>query len=791
MRERIAKLKNVLLNAKPSLSAERIVLATEAYQKYAGEPIYLHRAHVFEYVLDHKQIVIRDGELLAGSMTELVRAAAVFPEYSSGRMWLKEQLPTMSKRKSDPLYLTEEDTQKILNCLDWWDGKSTEDLMDAYVPQYLKDCERAGVFKSGGKGLCSSAINANFKRMFELGFRGHIDLCKQKIEELITEGINVDKQRRVEYWQATIIALEAAIRYSHRHADYAEDMALHTSDPVRKHELKKLAEICRRVPEYSPRTFYEAVQFQWFMHVLHHIEANAMATSLGRFDQNLYSYYANDIKNGILTPDDAVELIESLFLKVTSLIYMNDNYYSQADAGYPMWQILMIGGVDEHGEDASNELSYLVLDATEELKIAQPAVALRVSPKMPESLLRKGVEMNQKGMANPAFFNDEVAQQTVINKGADIEQARDWLIIGCVEPHPGCGVSDGSPVGGNINAPKCLEIALHNGVDPVSGLKLGPETGDPRNFKSIEEVIKAVQTQLDYFWDLHMKVYRMTSSLQATHLPMIYQSVCVDGCIESGESIQEGGCVMPYTNIFIAGPSTVADSIMAIDYAVFKDNVLTMDELIHLCDTNFEGNERMRQYLLNKTPKFGNDIPEVDEMITEFLAKSFAKVNGENDGRHNGKFSAGNQSQTHNVTLRRYCGATPSGRMAYTALSDNASPTMGRDTSGPTAAANSVAHLHPENFHGGCLYNTRFDPHGVTGERGVQIIEGLVKNFCDEGGYHVQINVVDDATLRDAQKNPENYRDLVVRVAGYLAYFTELDREVQDVLISRTAHLAS
>lgn len=789
MNERITMLKKEFMEYKPALSAERVVLATEAYKKFAGEPVYLHRAHVLAYVLDHKAVVIRDNELLVGSMTEKLRAAIVFPEYASSLMWLREQLPRMSTRKSDPMNLSPEEEQAIMGCLDFWDGKSTEDLVTAAFPQQLRDCEKAGVFKSGGKGLTASAITPNYKKLFEEGLRGMIQRCQANIDQAVEEGLDVDKQRKVQFWQATVIVLEAVIRYSHRHADEAERLAAACADKQRQAELLEIARICRKVPEFSPETLHEALQFQWMVQLINNIEGSSYSSSLGRMDQNLIDYYKADLASNRITRERAVELISCMFLKASTVFYMNDEYYSQADAGYPTWQILMIGGVDKYGNDCCNELTDVILDVAADLRVAQP-LALRVTKDMPEAIWHKAVWMNQQGMGNPAFFNDDVAQACVLQKGCTLEEARDWYIIGCVEPQPGCGGSDGPATGGNINFPKILEVTLHNGLDPITGLQVGPQTGDPASFKSMQELMDAFETQCDFFWNLHMKAYRMTNAIQATYLPMIYQSSLITGCIEHGESLQEGGANQSYTSIFITAPSTLADSLMAIDYAVFRDKLLDMQELVNICDANFDGHERIRQYLLNKPPKFGNDNPEVDEMITDFLVRFFKRSSLLPDGRHNGRFTLGNQSQTHNVPLGRFVGATPDGRLAFTPLSDNASPSMGRDTSGPTASANSVAHLHPENFHGGCLYNTRFDPNGVAGEKGIQIIEGVVKNFCHEGGYHLQINVVDDATLRKAQAEPENYRDLVVRVAGYLAYFTELDHEVQDVIISRTAHLA-
>ncbi len=790
MTDRVAMLKEALLHVKPGLSAERVLLATEAYKKYAGEPIYLHRAHVLEYVLDNKAVVIRDGELLAGSLTEKLRAAAIFPEYNSTKMWLRKELPGMSTRKSDPMEISKEDVDKVLACFDYWDEKSTEDIVTKAFPQYYRDCERVGVFKSGGKGLCSSAVTPNYLKLFKEGFQGMINRCQANIDKVIEEGMTLDKQKKVQYWQAVIIALNAVIRYSCRLADEAEHQAAECKDNIRKEELTELARICRKVPKCPPDTFYEAIQFQWMTQVVCNIEASSYSTSLGRMDQNFIEFYRNDLEAGRIDRDRAIELISCLFIKSTTVFYMNDEYYSQADAGYPTWQILSIGGVDSDGNDACNELTDIILDVASDLRIAQP-VALRVTPDTPEEIWHKAIWMNQQGMGNPAFYNDVTAQKMVIEQGATVEEARDWVITGCVEPKPGTGIADGSATGGNINFPKILEVTLHNGTDPVTGIEIGPKTGDPSTWKDIDDVMSAFEKQCDYFWDLHMRAYRMTNAIQATYLPTIYQSSLIGGCIENGESLQEGGCYKPFTNVFITAPSTIADSMMAIKYAVFVDKMITMEELIALCDKNFEGNERMRQYLVNRPPKFGNDNSEADELINGFLKRFWEKGSLKIDGRHNnGRFALGNQSQTHNVPLGRCVGATPDGRLAFTPLSDNASPAMGRDTNGPTAAANSVAHLPNEHFHGGCLYNTRFDPHGVAGEDGIKIMKGVVKGFCEQGGYHLQINVVDDATLRKAQEKPEDYRDLVVRVAGYLAYFTELDHEVQDAIISRTAHLA-
>ncbi len=789
MTDRIAQLRENQRAAKPAISAERLLLATKAYKKYAGEPVWLFRAHILEYVLDRKAIVIRVGELLLGSATEKIRAGLIFPEYSSGLMWLKNELPGMTTRATDPMDMTPEECKAILECLDYWDGKSTEDIMNATMPQFIKDAETVGAFKSGGRGLSSSAISMNFKRMLSHGFRWHIEDCQRRIREAYETPMTLEKEQKVLYWQSLIIVMEAVIRYAHRNADEAERLAAQAPTEQRRAELLEMARICRKVPEYPPETFWEALQHEWMMHVVMHIECNAHSTQLHRFDVWFYPYYEKDLAAGRIDRERGIELIEQLMLKVDSLFFIADNYYAKANAGLPTWQNMHLGGYTADGEDACNELTDMALDAAYEMHLSNPPFILRYNRKTSEKIVRKACKMIQEGLANPAFFSDDMAMKIVLNKGGTLEEARDWCTTGCVETMPGCGQADGSPIGGYLNMPKILELTLHNGKDPRTGLEVGLKTGDPRTFRSIDEFVAAYQKQLHHFADLHTYAVNATMSVQAYYLPCVYHSIFLDGCIERGKTIQEGGANYLFNSLFMAGPATAADSINAIEYAVFQEHKLTMDELIHLCDTNFEGNEALRQYLINRAPKYGNDIERIDQRLADIIEDLAHYYQNIRDCR-GGRYSAGNMTQTHNVPLGSYCGATPDGRLAFTPISDNASPMMGRDTSGPTASANSVAKMHIEHNHAAQLYNTRFDPNSVSGENGIKIIEGVFRNYCENGGYHIQANVVDNETLRKAQKDPENYRDIVVRVSGYLAYFTELDEAVQQTIIDRTIHLA-
>ena len=789
MNDRVAKLKQSFIAHRPAVSAERLVLATEAYKKYAGEPVYLFRAHVFAYVLDHKAIIINDGELLVGTMTEQERAGVVFAEYSSGQLWLKGELPGMPTRPTDPLQVTPEDQKTILEYLDYWDGKSTEDIMAATMPPKILEAEGLGIFKSGGRGLCSGCISPNFDRVLQHGFRWHIQQCQAYINEAFATPMTVEKQKKVDYWRASIIALEAGIRYSHRYADEAERQAA-TAEPERRAELLEIARICRKTPEFAPETFHEAIQHQWFMHLLIHIESNASANQLGRMDVHLYPFYAKDLAAGRITRERAQELVEMIIIKVNTLFFLADNYYSKANAGLPTWQVLHVCGLDAAGNDASNPLSAIILDAVNDMHMAQPPVAFRYNRKTDPQLVRQAIEMNQRGLANPAFFSDDTLMKNVMLQGANLEQARDWVSCGCQEPEPGGGISDGSSIGGYLNGPKCLELALHNGVDPVSGHEVGPRTGDPRTFTDIRQLQAALLEQIKYFTDLHLAALNATMSVQSAYLPCVYNSFLVDGCLESGRSLQEGGAKMNYTNLFFAGAATLGDSLAAIEHAVFKEKRLTMEQLLQLCDTDFQDQELQRLYLINRAPKFGNDIKEVDDMLAEIILQTALYVQSHKDCR-GGLYCCGTMTQTHNVPLGAYVGATPDGRHAGTPFSDNFSPSMGREFAGPTASANSVSRMHHDYNFGGMLYNIRFDPQAVQGDNGQRALDGLVRTYCENGGYHIQMNVVDNATLLKAQEDPDNYRDLAVRVSGYLAYFTELDRAVQDTIIARTAHKLS
>lgn len=784
MRERIKHLKENMLLAKPRVSADWVVLAKQAYQKYAGEPPHIFRAHVLAYVLDHMRLSIFPEELVVGSQSAKQRGVSFHPEYMSGE-WLMASLDSIQTRTTDPFELDSEERALLEEHLEWWYGKSTEVCLDAVLDDEAQRARRLGLLTVGQRTMPSSNTMPNHERLLEEGLSGYIIRCRDQIAHMTRTG--KEAQEQINFWTACILVCQAVIRFAGRYADLAEAQAARQADTRRRQELLAIAENCRVVPAHPPRSFHQAVQFIWFLQLLVHIEANSAGNGFGRFDQYMYPYYRRDLERGRITPEEALELIECLYIKTSELLIVRTDGDAKKFAGYPLWQIMMLGGVDREGADATNALSYLCLEGQNELQLTQPALGLRIHEGTPEELFRKGVQMIQRGIGNPAFFNDKTAIPICLQKGATLEEARDWTVVGCVEPHPGGGGTDASTIGGYINSMKALELVLHNGIDPVSGERVGVETGDPRLFTSKREIVDAVVIQLKHMWDILIRAYNHVVPYHAVHLPVIFASLVMDDCIDKGKCVQEGGARHNYTGVFFCCPASLADAIEAIDYAVFREREVSMEELIRVLDKNFEGEERLRRLLITRPDKFGNDRAGVDRICRDIVAANSQYVQQFKDAR-GGQYCMCNLSQTLNLLFGEYCGATPDGRLAGDPLSDNASPAGGRDLCGPTATVKSVGGAEQLRVWDGTLFNLRFDSNGLRDEAGVKVIQGVIRTFFDDYGEHIQINVVDDATLRAAQDNPDAYRGLVVRVAGYLAFFTDLDRKVQDNIIARTAH---
>ena len=762
------------------------MLETEAYQKFAGEATPIFRAKVVKYIMEHMTTLIMDDELIVGTPTNKYRGANLHPEFQSSTEFYLPELDAFPLRKTDPYDISPEDRELILKTLPYWEGKSMQDMSKKALPADILERIHDDIITVGLTNGVSGETTCDHEKLLAVGLKGYIDECRENIRSTLCS--SKEDQQRVDYWNACIIQCEGLIEYAHRMAAEAERQAAACTDPKRKQELLTVAANCRVVPENPPQTFQQALQLVWFVHVYFHIEVCTTANGFGRFDQYMWPFYEKDVlleKN--ITKDEALEMLECFYLKACEVFEVRDKWYATSFAGYPMWELLVVGGQTPEGKDATNELSYVCLDAASELKTTQPVMAVRVWDGTPEELIRKGCLMIQDGQANPGFFNDNVAMQMALGKGCSMEEARDWTIVGCIQPGPGGGTADGSPDAGYVNMGKMLEFVLHNGVDPETGKLMGLQTGDPREFRNIEEFKDALKKQILHHYKMVTTGYNIMQSMHMTRYPVIFASMVTRGCVETGKSVQEGGAKYSTAGLYITGAANMADSIAAIDTCVFRDKDITMAQLIDALDKNFEGEERLRQLLLNKPAKFGNDDPYVDGIYREMMQFIAKNVQTWPDAR-GGTYSFNVHSQTVNVSHGAVCGATPDGRRAGEAFCDNASPMMGRDMKGPTATVKSVASMGQASFHDGALFNLRFDPKGVQGEKGLASIEGVIKTYFQNGGEHIQINVVDDETLRAAQRTPEKYKGLMVRVAGYMAYFTELDKDAQDTIIYRTAH---
>lgn len=786
MTDRVAKLKERFNAEKPSMSVERAKLATEAVELYATKPAVLQKAYMLKYILENMTIFIQDGELIVGNQADKPRSAPVFPEFTTE--WIYNEVDKFATRESDPMDVSDEDKALIREYFPRWKGKSFDQVVAKELPEEVKHMEQLGFFSVGNQD-CSTGHNLpDYFHLLKKGLKAYQEECQQKIDETVIDSI--EKQHQVNFWNSVIIAIDGAAAYAERYAKLAEEKAAAEKDPARKEELLTIAEACRQVPMGPAKTFQQAVQFVWFIHVIINIESNGHGVSFHRFDQYTNEFYEADLKAGRITEDQAIEIIECFFIKITSIMKLRDAFYSQSFAGYPLWQNFIVGGQTPDGKDGANSVSMLCLKANQAVQTSMPTMSIRYFEGLSQELVDEGIRMIQAGMSTPAFFNDNLVVPMVQEKSnCSIEEARNWGIHGCVQPGV-AGASDGRPSVGYVNTLKCLELVMYNGYDPIAKEQIGPKTGELKDLDTLEKLQQAFYTQMDFFQEKMIHGWNIVSTLHGDRMPMPFASMTIQGCIEQGKSLQEGGAKYHEASAFTVSTANTADAIAAIDTLVNKEKLLTVEELMEALQCNFEGKEDIRQMCLKKAPKYGNDDPYVDAIAADIIrhyAKSLEKFRDSNGG----KFVEEVESQSFNVTEGKCVLATPDGRHDFEAVADNCSPAMGRDVSGPTACVNSVANLDQKNAKAGCLFNLRFDPRSIQGEKGRMVVESVIRTFFKGMGEHIQINVVDDATLRDAQLHPENHRNLLVRVAGYLAYFVELDAEVQEALITRTAHQAT
>lgn len=789
---RINKLKESLLAGTPEIDPERAVLITESYQETEGLPMIIRRAKALEKILENMTIVIRDEELIVGNQTKAPRSSPVFPEFSI--KWLLSELDSLPKRKGDVFLVSQETKEKLQQIAGYWEGKTCQEYAASLMPQAAKDAQSGGVFTVGNYFFNGVGhICVDYAKVLAKGFKGII-------EEALGEARKLDITRpadhkKLQFLNAVVIACNAAIKFAQRFAKEARRLAQETTDPRRKKELEEIAKNCEWVPANPARSFYEALQSFWFVQLIIQLESNGHSISPMRFDQYMYPYLKQDLEKGILDREKAQELLDCLWVKFNDINKVRDEASTKAFGGYPMFQNLIVGGQTPDGLDATNELSFMCLEATAHVRLPQPSISLRVWNKTPDELLFKAAEVSRIGLGMPAYYNDEVIIPALASRGVSLADARDYGIIGCVEPQK-MGKTEGWHDAAFFNMARVLELTINNGRCPgdcstcgagCSTPQLGVETGEFSSFKSFEEFLEAFRKQMAYFVKLLIISDNAVDIAHGTRVPLPFLSSMVADCIKRGKSLQEGGAVYNFTGPQGVGVANVGDSLAAIKYAVFEKKIVSAEELLRALKTNFEGKEELRQRLINEVPKYGNDDDYVDSLAREGALIYCREVEKYTNPR-GGRFQPGLYPVSANVPLGAMTGATPDGRKAGTPLADGVSPVSGRDVKGPTAAVTSVAKLDHHIASNGTLLNQKFHPAAIAGESGIRNLAALVRTFFDQKGFHVQFNVVSKETLLDAQKNPEKYRTLVVRVAGYSAYFTALDKAIQDDIIARTEH---
>ena len=777
--ERIKRLSDKVRDIPVTLCLDRARLITEYYSRPSMEPFMIRRANAYKYVLENKKIFIDDDSILAGHLASRMHAAPLYPDMTA---WLRDDLEELDTRKSDNLQFMPGEKEELRQIVKKWEGRAFGDLTAALSNEELDTLVDIGVFTKGVSNKSTMNHAPFYDELITRGYRYYIDECKEKMANI--GKMTVEKMEQYYTWQSMVIVMEAIIAFAHRYADLAEEMAAECTDEERKQQLLQMAENCRLVPENPPTTFQQGAQFVWFTHLAIMMENNSNDNCIGRFDQYMYPLYKHDIENGV-SEEFIADIIHEFKLKIAEMWEVRTTRESEAYPGCPLWIHMMIGGVLPDGSDGCNELTRLILHCMEDLQTKEPCISFRYHDGVDEETFRLAMAVARKGGSHPAFFNDSTNISHLLSLGHTLEEARDWGICGCIEPSVP-GITDFQSNAGYFNPSKVFEITLHNGVDPLTGKQVGPETGDVRTFTSVKQIMDAYEKQQEYFLDKFMELWDRIVSCHAWTAPTVTGSCFTHGCIEQGRMLQREGAEHRYSAIAFTGVANIADSLEAIDVCVFREKYLTMSELMELIDTDFEGKENIRQLLINKAPKYGNDILEVDEYAHWLNRISNEQVHKYTDGR-DGKMTVVISTQSYNVVLGHLIGALPDGRKAHTALADNASPMIGMDVHGPTAVMKSLGNVDPLLAQSGILVNQRFDPAIVRGDKGLNIIETVIRTYFDsQHGQHIQLNIVDDETLRAAQKEPEKYRNILVRVAGYSAYFVELEKEIQDNIIART-----
>ena len=779
MNERIKYLREKCLSSEPEIFLERALLVTEAYKETTGRPIIIQRALALKKVLEGMTILIEKGELIVGNQSPRLRCPPIHPE--TGASWILKELDQFPKRQADPVMITKENKKKLKECLTFWQEKSLDATVSKLISEQAKQAVEAGLITIGGSGTALGNIAVDYAKVLKIGLEGVIAEIDGQLKRFQVK--DIQDMNKYYYWVAAKTACQAVIQFAARYSKKAEELAKCEPDTLRKKELLAIAKICKKVPAKPAGSFREAIQLLWFIILVLHIESDPHAILYGRFDQYMFPYYLKDMKKGNISDKEVTELLECIWIKATSLLKLQDERSSKAFAGFPLFQNLTIGGQTPSGEDACNPLTNLILDAIADVKVAQPSVALRFHNKISDKILLKSIDVIKLGLGYPAIMNDNIIIPKQLIRGAALEEARDYC-TNCVETDIP-GKTDSRAHSGYVNFPKCLLLALNNGRDMENGEQLGPKTGDYVNFTTFSDLMAAYKKQVKYFIDTIVEAYNIIDSTHASLLPEPFLSSLLDDCNALGQSRQEGGARYNFSGIFGVGLAIVADSLAAVKKFIFDEKLIQMNDLIAPLKNNFEGQEKLRQILINKAPKYGNDNDYVD-LIAKECANYFCQEVQKNRCIRGGSYIAELHSVATHVLFGEKTGATPDGRKAKDTLSDGISPAGGRDTGGPTATMNSVLKVDHMKALQGLLFNQKFNPGILAEDDTKKKFADYIKSFCFSGGHHIQFNMISNETLCKAKKSPEKYRDLLVRVAGYSAFFVELNENTQNEIIART-----
>ena len=783
---RVHKAKERVLATKPSVDLENARILTESFMKTEGEPVAVRKAKGFREQCQQKTVSIWDDELVVGCVGSKIRGGILCPD----TCWpvLDEELDTISTRPQDQFQITEDDKKLFKDFIKPnWNGRSLQEAWRARMPDELRQLmDNAVIFADLRAIRGPGELTADYEWVITEGING----IRKKIEEKLAslDAATYEGYEKSIYLNALLIVCDGIITLAERYAQLAKQMAAEEKDPRRKAELEKIAEICHRVPANPARTFWEAIQSFYFYQTCIIMQQQAPSYNPGRMDQYLYPYYKQDIEEGSITKDQAQELLDCLWVKLAESCLFQDERTAKYAAGYMMFQNTCCGGITNNGLDAVNELSYMLIQATMDVRLYQPSLSIRYNKeKNPDSFLRKIIDLIALGIGFPSIHNDEIGIKMVLHKGVPLEEANNWNPCGCVETNLAGKMRTYTDYA-HMNLGGVVEFALTNGVQRLTKAKLAAPTGDPRKFGNFEEFQDAIKTQLAHLIRKAVEINHVLEAVAGELRPVPVVSLSFKECVESAKDYEWGGPKYSLGNaISLVGVADIIDSLATVKKLIYEDKELSWDELLEALDSNFEGHEEIRQMCLS-APKYGNDIPEIDGIATEII-QFIAEEIGKYRGKH-GKMLCGILPVTAHIPGGLLVGALPSGRKACVPLSDGLSPMQGTDVNGPTAILKSVSKINHGMYGSGTLLNMKLDPPLLKDERGKTTLMNLLKSMCDLGVYHIQINVVSPETLREAQKYPEKHRDLLVRVAGYTAYFVELEKTVQDEIISRTTQMS-